>query len=1154
MHCVSFRIPVVALFHLGSKHLRVAAIVLALLLLPGRLHAAASATIEVQPRCAMTGQAITPGVVVKALADGQHNQAYSGTVTASRASGTGTLSGTLTVSAVGGIASFANLRITGSGTHVIRFTLSNGATVDSVPFAIRETPYTTRGAILAEHQITDSVHSVTTRYKLFVPSSAVVGSTPNAQNPIPLIIYGHGAGQWDDPTKMISSPFAQRVTESLSSYPFFALFPAISSSELGKPGWTEALPELVARLQADGYFIDTNRIYYFGYSTGAIMMLDLIAKKPSFFAAMIGDDGSMTSSNLTGDGTGVPTAALHGSFFDPTFADVAAIKEISRMAALSGVAMSIHKGNDLRNVNPVGRDYADLTPFLDEVDALNAPSFVRSTTTTLTFPQTTAPRVYCKYTTMNHGAMAGLPSAANWPHIKAWYLAQKRTPAAPVIIGQPSNQLVLSGQAAFFRVTASGTPAPNYQWRKSTDGGASWTNITGATQYMYSVPVTALTDHGTKLKCDVINPHGSVTSGEATLSITATPIPPVFTMQPSNFTLVVNEGTFLCSYASGTPAPTYQWQKSTDGGVTWVDLAGSTDPVDWMTPAVLTVNGSLFRCVASNAAGQVASNAATLTLVSSGVKPAITTQPENRSATAGQTVSFSIITAGTPPPTYQWQKSIDGGATWTNISHALYATYTIPATLLSQHGTRFRCQVKNSAGQVISSPATLSVSAASSAPSFTTQPENKSVTVGQAATFLTTAIGNPAPTYKWQKSTDGGATWNVIAGAISASYTTPATVIGENGSKFRCVATNSAASVISNVVTLQVVAANNAPTIESAAWATSNPVTLPAETVVNVIASDMDGDALTYAWTQATGSGVATFATPGGSSSSVSFNSPGNYDLQVKISDSKGAFATSSLSITVLAPANTAPIAKNQNVTTTINAPKSITLIATDVDEDALSYSIRTFPSHGTLSGTPPHLTYTPSIGYIGQDSFSFKANDGKSESNVGVVSIAVESSTITIVNFGSSPANNVYGIAGWTTALKDIYENYANIGPAGIALSVNGSYSYEGVSGSVPYTFSAGNKIRVTYYNNMATAASFTPYLSFDDPNRRPASFAPVGAWHPMSSVTVPANGSGYAEYVVTSATAGTRTLLNTNSNCNLTGAVINNNKIIVDKIELIK
>ena len=64
------------------------------------------------------------------------------------------------------------------------------------------------------------------------------------------------------------------------------------------------------------------------------------------------------------------------------------------------------------------------------------------------------------------------------------------------------------------------------------------------------------------------------------------------------------------------------------------------------------------------------------------------------------------------------------------------------------------------------------------APAITTQPTDQSVTAGQTATFTVMATGTPSPSYQWTKGS------TAIAGATSASYTTPATVAGDNGATF----------------------------------------------------------------------------------------------------------------------------------------------------------------------------------------------------------------------------------------------------------------------------------------------------------------------------------------------------------------------------------
>src|SRR5207248_197897 len=81
--------------------------------------------------------------------------------------------------------------------------------------------------------------------------------------------------------------------------------------------------------------------------------------------------------------------------------------------------------------------------------------------------------------------------------------------------------------------------------------------------------------------------------------------------------------------------------------------------------------------------------------------------------------------------------------------------------------------------------------------------------------------------------------------------------------------------------------------------------------------------------------------------------------------------------IVTVTPVNHAPTASAQTVTTNEDVAKAITLAASDLDGDTLIYSIVAGPAHGTLSGTAPTLTYTPTALYSGPDTFTFKVNDG---------------------------------------------------------------------------------------------------------------------------------------------------------------------------------
>lgn len=93
----------------------------------------------------------------------------------------------------------------------------------------------------------------------------------------------------------------------------------------------------------------------------------------------------------------------------------------------------------------------------------------------------------------------------------------------------------------------------------------------------------------------------------------------------------------------------------------------------------------------------------------------------------------------------------------------------------------------------------------SSAPVFTTQPGNLSVTAGQSVSFSVAVTGNPAPTLQWQK---GGVD---IAGATGTTLTL-ASVSAADAGNYRAVATNVAGVTQSNLATLAVTQPAPAPT------------------------------------------------------------------------------------------------------------------------------------------------------------------------------------------------------------------------------------------------------------------------------------------------------------------------------------------------------
>ncbi|MBF0478819.1 MAG: hypothetical protein HQL26_04995 [Candidatus Omnitrophica bacterium] len=266
----------------------------------------------------------------------------------------------------------------------------------------------------------------------------------------------------------------------------------------------------------------------------------------------------------------------------------------------------------------------------------------------------------------------------------------------PNITTQPVNVTVTAPTTATFKVVASGTPAPTYQWMQEASGASLYTAMTGATSDSYTTSATTVAVSGTKYKCVVANIAGSTTSTEATLTVNPTPVAPNITSQPVSLTVTAPVTATFSVTANGVPTPTYQWMQSVNAGA-FTNISGATSAT-YTTPATTLANsGTKYECMVTNIVGKVASAAATLTVNPTPAAPSIKTHPVSATVTAPATATFSVTAIGTPVPTYQWIQSINGGA-FTNIAGATNASYTTPATTIANNGTQYECVVTNSLG------------------------------------------------------------------------------------------------------------------------------------------------------------------------------------------------------------------------------------------------------------------------------------------------------------------------------------------------------------------------------------------------------------------------------------------------------------------------
>jgi VCBS repeat-containing protein len=116
--------------------------------------------------------------------------------------------------------------------------------------------------------------------------------------------------------------------------------------------------------------------------------------------------------------------------------------------------------------------------------------------------------------------------------------------------------------------------------------------------------------------------------------------------------------------------------------------------------------------------------------------------------------------------------------------------------------------------------------------------------------------------------------------------------------------------------------------------------------------------------------------------------------LGLGASSSRGTWRLDDVEIdgytTPIGDPNGQPVADAQSVSVSEDGSVPVTLTGSDPDGDPLSYVVSNAPSHGTLSGIAPDLTYAPPPDFHGTDSFSFTVHDGAEASVPATVSIDV--------------------------------------------------------------------------------------------------------------------------------------------------------------------
>ena len=283
--------------------------------------------------------------------------------------------------------------------------------------------------------------------------------------------------------------------------------------------------------------------------------------------------------------------------------------------------------------------------------------------------------------------------------------------------------------------------------------------------------------------------------------------------------------------------------------------------------------------------------------------------------------------------------------------------------------------------------------------------QNRSLTTDEdqsgSVTLVATDPNNDALTFALVSQPNASHGSVVISGNMVTFTPKP----NWNGTtSFTYLANDGKANSNTATVTVTVTPVNDTPSVSNATLALDEDTVGTLTLAVTDVDLQFEGDSHTWSIVTAPNAAHGTASIAGNNLTFTPVKDwNGTTTLTYRATDSKGANSnTATITITVR-PVNDAPVASNRTLTVAEDTAGTVTLLATDVDGDALTYSLVTQPNtaHGTVSLSGNVATFTPKPNWNGTTSFTYRANDGTVNSNTATVTV-----TVTPVNDPPSVSN----------------------------------------------------------------------------------------------------------------------------------------------------
>jgi hypothetical protein len=352
------------------------------------------------------------------------------------------------------------------------------------------------------------------------------------------------------------------------------------------------------------------------------------------------------------------------------------------------------------------------------------------------------------------------------------------------------------------------------------------------------------------------------------------------------------------------------------------------------------------------------------------------------------------------------------------------------------------------------------------APSIATQPQSQSVTLGQTATFSAAANGTAPLAFQWQKNMA-----NITMNANSATYTTPAAQVGDDGATFRVIVTNSAGSATSNAATLSV----TSPTKPSITTQPANQ-----SVVVGAMATftvDASGTApLTYQWIQGT-MNIPNSNSPSFTTAATTAGDNGE-TFKVTVTNSAGSVTSNPATLSVTSPSTKPAItAQPANQSVAVGAMATFTVGASGTAP--LTYQWIQGTTNIPNSNSPSYTTPATTAGDNG-DTFKVMVSNsaGSATSNPATLTVtSVSTGSANVLTYHNDNARTGQNLNETTLTTANVKS--ATFGKIGFFSTLEGSATVALVDAEPLYV--SGLMVAGASHNVLYVATEHDTVFAFD-------------------------------------------------------------------------